>query len=213
MKYHRVLGVLAVLVLVIPTGTCLEAGEKKPPSPRKVLVKALKNLQKSGSYRTRVRVSGGVTERKDHKVLTPTVARSYEGEVFGRVMKVSHPSVFRTAKQGAIRTGGTWKSLLAAREGVTLDRLFLFPDQILAKAVKHSKTAQWVESKSAKSKKKKKESDADEKDGDKNSGRTVVVKKKGDSVPFPGRIRVEAPAKESLQHVLTVQNSNCFGAG
>jgi hypothetical protein len=211
-----------------PTPAGPEKAKLKEPSPVKVLQAAVKNLQKQKGYRVGVDILGGLSMTEDHAVSLKNVQSSYHGEVFGPLMKVEDPKVFRTAKGGAAFIDGQWRQSLGDPKTVLLERLFSFPEVILAKAVKNAPaSARWVKESETLVK-----SDVvssaddrviippdDEETGAAATGRTVVVKKKPAVSPEEEFyktyriIRVEAPPQEALQNFTEVQNSNCFGGG
>jgi hypothetical protein len=198
----------------------------KEPSPVKVLQAAVKNLQKQKGYRVGVDILGGLSMTEDHAVSLKNVQSSYSGEVFGPLMKVEDPKVFRTTKGGAAFIDGQWRHSLGDQKTVLLERLFAFPEVILAKALKNAPaSARWVKESEALVKAEGSGGDdrviipSDEEETGAVKGRTVVAKKKPAVSPDEEFyktyriIRVEAPPQEALQNFTEVQNSNCFGGG
>ena len=205
-----------------------EKAKLKQPSPVKVLQAAVKNLEKQKGYRVGIDILGGLSMTEDHAVSQKNVQSSYHGEVFGPLMKVEDPKVFRTVKGGAAFIDGQWRHSLGDPKTVLLERLFAFPEVILAKALKNAPaSARWVKESETLVK-----SDVvsipddriyipsdDEETEAAATGRTVVAKKKPAVSPEEEFyktyriIRVEAPPQEALQNFTEVQNSNCFGGG
>ena len=187
--------------------------KKKSPAPSSVLMKSYNALVKSKSYRTSLKIVGGVTDRKDHRVGRPTVKQNYSAEILTSkstpIMRVDSPSAYRSPNGGAIRDGGVWRRIMAARNGRRLDRLFAFPEIVMRQALKHRKSAAWVPVKSKKKKTKKEKTKKKERDGKKRSKTTVG--EADDS--FPGYIRVVAPPKEALKHFIDVERSGCISGG
>jgi len=201
------------------------------PSPVKVLQAAVKNLQKQKGYRVGVDILGGLSMTEDHAVSLKNVQCSYHGEVFGPLMKVEDPKVFRTTKGGAAFIDGQWRQSLGDQKTVLLERLFAFPEVILAKALKNAPaSATWVKESETLVKADVVSSGGDDRviipsddeeteNSDSPKGRTVVAKKKVAVSPEEEFyktyriIRVEAPPQEALQNFTEVQNSNCFGGG
>ena len=219
------LAVVAGLLLVLGPADVFAGGKRKTPSASKILAESYKNLVKAKSYRAKFAVVGGVTESKVHAVTAKTVNDTYTGVVQGRVMEVSKPRSYRTQKSGAIRKDGRWKSLLAARDGARMDRLFIWPQVVMQRAMRYKGSAEWIDTKKDKKDKKKRKT---RKSSKKKSGRSstsrgkTAVAKKGDSETttatttttyFPGTIRVEAPPREALKHVIEVENSGCLSGG
>ncbi len=209
----------------------------KLPSPASVLQTAVKNLTKAKSYRAKVDIVGGFAEKADHEVLQPVVKDSYEGEVYGAMMVCPEIKAYRTLKKGAAFIDGQWRDVLSTRTTVKMERLFKFPETILAKALKHApRNARWL---------KKTESGSGIGDGavealekavdsvfktegedssaetpastEVKDGKTIVVTKpkEGDAtaVVMPRFLLIETPPEEALTHLIEVQNSNCFGGG
>jgi len=203
-----------------------ESAKLKAPSPVKVLQAAVKNLAKQKGYRVGVDILGGLSMTEDHAVSLKNVQSSYHGEVFGPLMKVEDPKVFRTTKGGAAFIDGQWRHSLGDPKTVLLERLFAFPEVILAKAVKNAPASgQWVKDSETLVKSEVSRGDdrvvipSDDDETDSPRGRTVVAKKKVAASPEEEFyktyrvIRVEAPFQEALQNFTEVQNSNCFGCG
>ncbi len=196
---------------------------KDVPAPASILAQAYKNLVKSGSYETTIAITGGVTKRDDHKVTHPTVRQNYEAAVVTSprrpIMKVTRPRAYRTPSGGAIESAGIWRNIHSDRQGKRMDRLFAFPETVLARALKHKRAAEWVErskkkKKGAKRSKGKKDEKLSSDAKTKKKGKTSVAKgRDAEKPPLPGYIRVNAPTKEALQHFIEVENSGCFGGG
>ncbi len=207
---------IAGLLFVLGPADVFAEGKRKTPSASKILLESYKNFVKSKSSRAKISVVGGVTESREHKVSARTVNDTYTGAVHGRIMEVSNPRAFRTQKSGAIRKDGRWKSLLAARDGARMDRLFIWPQIVMQRALRYKGNAEWIDTN--KSKKKKKSSKSSRKKSGKSStsrSKTAVAKR-GDTdttTYFPGTIRVEAPTKEALKHVIEIENSGCLSGG
>jgi hypothetical protein len=210
-----------------PSQSGSDKAKLKEPSPVKVLQAAVKNLQKQKGYRVGVDILGGLSMTEDHAVSQKNVQSSYQGEVFGPLMKVEDPKVFRTAKGGAAFIDGQWRHSLGDQKTVLLERLFAFPEAILAKALKNAPAnATWVKESETLMKSDYSASGddrivipSDEEETEAAKGRTVVAKKKPIATPDEEFyktyrvIRVEAPPQEALMNFTEVQNSNCFGGG
>ncbi len=213
------LAVVAGLLLVLGPADVFAGGKRKTPSASKILLESYKNFVKSKNYRAKISVVGGVTESKAHKVSAKTVNDTYAGAVHGRVMEVKSPRSFRTQKSGAIRKDGRWKSLLAARDGARMDRLFVWPQVVMQRALRYKGTAEWIDTNKDKNKKKSRKSSRKKSGKSSTSRGKTAVAKKGDTETtttttyFPGTIRVEAPTREALKHVIEIENSGCLSGG
>jgi hypothetical protein len=196
-------------------------GDVSPPSPTSTVQAMLKGLAKAKGYRVAVDIEGGFSTQADHAVTQRTVRESYAGDVNGTLMKCPDPKIYRTAGKGVSFVDGQWRAILSDPKGVKLDRLFKFPEIILQRALKHAKSGQWVAS--ARDEEDDKDEDLSEdheadEDSSQPKGKTVVVKKKaeaaaGKPAKLPRLLRIEASPEEALNHIIEVQNSNCFGGG
>lgn len=212
-NYAISLAALAGLLLLFRPAEVAAGGKTKTPSATKILQESFNNLVKAKSYRARISVVGGVTQSKTHKVTARTVNDTYTGAVYGQVMEVSSPRSFRTPWQrGAIKKDGRWKNLVAARDGARMDRLFVWPQVVMQRALKYKSSATWIDRNKKKSSGKKSSKKKISKKS--KSSKTGVAKGDDeDTVYFPGTIRVEAPTREALKHVVEVENSGCLSAG
>lgn len=143
-------------VLGQPAWTAERTGKpasKKLPSPSKALRDAAKNLVKSGSYNAKVSIQGGISDNPEHKITESAVNEAYEGEIFGPLMHVpkiqtqakSIGPAFRYEKKGVILVDGDWRNMLSDKTAILCQRLFTFPENVLAKAVLYSaKGAKWL---------------------------------------------------------------------
>jgi len=136
-----------------PCGLKAEEGDKpaskKPPSPSKALREAAKNLAKAGNYNAKVTIQGGISDNPEHKITEPAVNEAYEGEVFGPLMHVRSIGTvgpaFRYEKKGVVFVDGDWRNMLSDRKAILCQRLFTFPESVLAKAIVYSaKGATWL---------------------------------------------------------------------
>jgi hypothetical protein len=200
----------------------LEKAKLKELSPVKVLQAAVKNLQKAKGYRVDVEIVGGLSMTEDHAVSQKNVQSQYSGEVHGPMMKVEDPKVFRTVKSGAAFIDGQWRYAVSDPKTLLLERLFTFPEVILARALRNAPSnGKWVKESEVLVKGDSVRTDVVEIPSDEEEtpeGRTVVVKKKATTPEEEffktyRIIRVEAPPQEALQNFTEVQNSNCFGGG
>lgn len=190
------------------------AKAKKPPSASKQLRTLARNLSRVKGYRVSVSIEGGISDNEKHKITQQTVRESYTGDVYRRVMHLPAMRAYRTTKRGARYTSGAWKNILADRSGATCDRLFAFPEVLLGRALRFSKTAKWVDRSGAEIEKNKKVAvEEEEKDTDTPRGRTRVVTKKGEESSLPRFILVKASFAEALKHVLEVEASGCLSGG
>ena len=194
----------------------------KVPKPATALKKAYAQLRKkTKSYDVTASIHGGLSNDSSHKIVTTNVRESYDGTVYrSQLMHIPAMKAYRTRTKGVGYFNGVWKDVLTDRTGKRMDRLFAFPEVILERALRHARTAEWLEPK---------ESDEDSEDvsvddveaedlsGDTPKGKTVVVKKgknsKAETVRMPTTLRVEAPTKEALAHFVEVENSGCFSGG
>jgi hypothetical protein len=244
----------AGFISLVAFGLPVLAAEEKPggksappeiPRPDARLLEAVKGLKAHPGYKVRMSVTGGLSDRADHAVTTLTVNDQYGGEVFQGVMSVtSSPTypfkAFRTPKKGVSYVEGMWRPILAHLQGVRLDRLFAFPEDVLAQALKHSRTARWADLEQRRAAASEDEEDetndgiaededdagddeeVEEDEGDEDQDaeakrrKTEVVKEDKASpkrLAMPRLILVEAPVKEALQHFLQVEKSGCISGG
>lgn len=223
------LAAVGLAALPLAPGLSDDAGRAaRPPHPGRKLAEAFKNLQKAKSYKVAVAIVGGISDNQDHKVAQVTVREQYDGEVHrtsaGNLMHVPAPKAFRLLerKKGAILADGGWKSILADRAGVRLDRLFSFPEELSRRAMKYASSAEWLTEGTASGNSAKAEDSevADGGDapksgsGDQPEGKTEVAPDgKQGKAKLPRIVRVEAPTKEALSHFIEVQNSGCMSVG
>jgi len=220
-KADLLLPVVAALLLL--PGACLEAAKSsaKPPKPGKALLMAAKKLMKTKNYRAKVTIEGGVSEREDHKITQRSVGETYEGEVYARlgrvgpVMHVPQARAYRLPKKGVAYIQGAWRNILSEPKNVCMDRLFMFPEIVLGRAVRLSRAAKWLDA----PKKEDSEGSKAEKEESgrkKSTGPTVVLKDTSEEeamAAWPRIVRIDAPPKEALKYFLEAQNSGCMSAG
>jgi len=196
------------------------------PSPAAKLLEATKNLAKAGGYRTQLEVQGGLSKTPDHALVQFAVRQSYDGQVYRELLHVPAMKTFKTAKKGVRYFEGYWRSVLADRDGKMLNSFFSFPQQVLAQALRHAKTGEWIDAGGVVAPATDGDADGDsssaagENDDEKGaSGKTVVVGEGGDATSTDGArslprvMRIEAPTREALQHYIAVENSGCLGGG
>ena len=196
-------GLVALALCAFVAGPAL-ADEGKAPDPLKALKKVTKNLvkeSKSEGYNAKLAVRGGLSRKADHQLHSTTVYADYQGDIRGNVMHVPEMQVFRTPNKGAVFDGVNWAMLQARAEGKQLDRLFAFPVQLLANAIKKPKKVEWLASTE--------EPIVEESE---EVGHTSVEKKLTIEQQYH-RLRVEVPDKEALQYFVEVQNSGCLDGG
>ncbi len=225
-------------------GKTKERVDPERPKAETQLLAAFKNFKTYKGYKVKMTVIGGVTSDSQHIVTTPTVRDRYSGEVYQSTMYVtasdSYPyKAYRTPKKGVSYVDGMWRPTLAHPQGVRMDRLFAFPEDILVQASKYAKTAQWLEDSVPKDEGTKASADDeedvddeesdDEEDDDKEASKdkeqekakekarhktTAVIKKEAAKLAsMPRVLRVEAPTKEALEHFLKVEKSGCVSGG
>jgi len=216
--------------------------ELKPAIPKAdaQLLAAYKNFTKATGYKVNMTVVGGISDNPEHTVTNRVVSDTYNGEVYQNLMFVDNSQTFpfkayRTPKKGVGKIDGMWRPTLAHPRGVRMERLFPFPSMIMDQAAKHAKTAQWLagsvveeedededdeDAESAAEDEDEGSNKASEKESDKEIAKrkTTAVKKtekaeKARLASMPRVLRVEAPAKEALDHFTQVQNSGCVSGG
>lgn len=221
----------ALLVLAGPgsASPAPKTEEVRLPSAASVLQKAKKELDKTKSFDVSLSVTGGLSTTEDHAVSTVTVNRHYGGQIFTagdeRVLHEKALKVFKTPKsgKGVIKESGNWIRLLSSQSGVEMDRLFAFPEKVLADALKYANTAQWLPDTGDEDEEEADEEDSDDDEAKQASGTgKTVVKSSGDAEEAkvaaararPRTIRVEAPPKQALEIFnLQVNNSGCMREG
>lgn len=222
---------LAILTFAGVTATLVAGGEgaagskKGVPSPKQQLKDALLNLQKARGYAVSLGVQGGISNNPEHAVTTFTVKEDYGGSVHQNLMHVDTMKSYRyrAPKKGVRYIDGAWKQVSADRAGQIMDRLFSFPEEVLTNALKYAAAGQWVDP--AASADAKASETSGEGSGSTPStapargGKTAVSpdsEKKSAAealVAIPRVMRIEVPAKEALNHYLTVEKSGCVGGG
>lgn len=195
------------------------------PSAASLLQKAKKELDKAKSLEVGLSVIGGLSTTEDHQISTLTVKKRYGGQIFtagaDRILHEPALKAWKTPKsgRGVIKESGSFIRLLSSVSGVEMDRLFAFPEKVMADALKFSASAQWLPA--AESEDSDASEDADEDGGSqdddpKSRGRTVV-KHSGDEKPKvhgSRTLRVEATPKQALEIFnLQVNNSGCMREG
>lgn len=179
--------------------------DDEAPDPLKELRNAAKSLVKEAKregYRADLQVEGGLSKKGDHSLYSMTVRENYRGDIRGNVMHVPEMKAYRTSSTGAISDGVQWYRLQSLAEGKKLDRLFAFPVQLLATALKKPEHVEWLES----------TEEAPEVETEESEGHTSVVKKKTQNQIYH-RMRVQVPDEEALQYFIEVQNSGCLSGG
>jgi hypothetical protein len=221
--------VWALCWVLVVSGTVVAAGSRNPrskrQSPSAALQTATKNFVKAKSYRVRLAVEGGYSEKADHSISQRVVSESYTGEVYSGMMHIPEVKAYRTLKRGTAYIDGYWRDILSDRTTTKAARLFRFPEVVLGNALRHSRrSGTWLEPKGAAAAEKEAaggNAEAKESADDGPSGRTAVGTSRSpdkeargsEEEELPRVVRVEAPPAEALQHILEVQNSNCFGVG
>jgi hypothetical protein len=82
-----------------------------------------------------VDIQGGISDKEDHSLLQRVVAESYEGKVYGNLMHVPAERAYRYPTKGVAMIDGQWRNILSNRKTVLLQRLFTFPEALLARAL------------------------------------------------------------------------------
>jgi hypothetical protein len=229
---------IPALALVLFASGALAGDEKnqapkpsaaKRMSPVKALQDAVKNLAKAQSYRADCTIEGGLSDREDHEVTERTVGESYSGEVFtsqpATLMHVPKVKAYRFPKKGVVYVEGAWRNILTYPETVRLDRLFTFPEVILARALTNApKGARWLEPK------KEDQDDSDEDSDESDEESDTKVKKENEKAspgktvarpseskpaegPQPRVVHIDVPPEEALKSFIEAQNSGCMSAG
>lgn len=207
-----------------------DSSRSKLPSPARALQAAAKSFVKAKSYRVELGVVGGFSDVADHAVKQRVVQEKYLGKVYSGMMFLPEVKAYRTTKRGTAYLDGSWKDILSDRRTVKIVRLFRFPEEVLGNAIRHApRSGQWIEPVAGN-----KDGEAKAAEGESAVGggataeagsegtdsRTAVASSRDSKDPsaaateeIPRVIRVEAPPEEALQHIIEVQNSNCFGVG
>ena len=183
-----------------------DSGEENAPDPAKALRKVskdfLRHSSKSG-YSAHLIISGGMANSSDHKIIDQAVSEDYFGLVRGPLMHMPEQQIFRTLDKGAQFDGDIWRVLQSTADGKKLDRLFTFPERLLADATSKGNKVQWLESTVKPRKVIKREVPL---------GGTAVGSSEQEEMVYH-RLRVTLPAKMALQYFIEVQNSGCLSGG
>ena len=197
-----------LLSVVMLAGVGLQASdsrEEKAPDPAKALREVskdfLRHSSKSG-YTAHLVIAGGMANSSDHKIIDQAVSEDYFGLVRGPLMHMPEQQIFRTLDKGAQFDGDIWRVLQSTADGKKLDRLFTFPERLLADASSRGSKVQWLES-TVKLRKVKREVPL---------GGTAVGSSEQEEMVYH-RLRVTLPDKMALQYFIEVQNSGCLSGG
>jgi len=144
-------GLASFVFLIVPfSARAAEEVIYKKVSASTALKTAAKNLSKSKSYRAKMLLEGGFSEREDHELTDKAVKDSFEGEVFttpqGNLMHVPKETgteAFRYPKKGTAFIQGAWRSITSDAKTKKMEKLFTFPDQVLSRAIA-SGNAKWI---------------------------------------------------------------------
>ena len=200
----RVFVLLTLLCFTLGTGVALAADKVKIPNPKAMLKQVAKNLAKAKSFNVSCDVVGGISTSAKHEVSQVTVDKDYAGNFYRTVMHMPKEGAFRTPKAGAIRNGGNWYKIQSLRAGRMIDRLFQFPQKVLADSLEKPKNVEWIwvgdEQPAVTEEKVEK-------------GGTKVVWDKTKNKGIPHTLRVTLPPKQSLDKFIMVQNSGCISGG
>jgi hypothetical protein len=106
-------------------------------------------LAKAGNYNAKVTIQGGISDNLEHKITEMAVNEAYEGEVFGPLMHVrtigTVGPAFRYEKKGVVYVDGDWRNIQSDRKAILCQKLFTFPESVLATAITYSgKGAKWL---------------------------------------------------------------------
>lgn len=197
-----------LLSAVMLAGVGLQASDppgEKAPDPAKALRKVskdfLRHSSKSG-YSAHLVIEGGMANSSDHKIIDQAVSEDYFGLIRGPLMHMPEQQIFRTLDKGAQFDGDIWRVLQSTADGKKLDRLFTFPERLLADASSRGSKVQWLES-TVKPRKVKREVPL---------GGTAVGSSEQEEMVYH-RLRVTLPDKMALQYFIEVQNSGCLSGG
>ncbi len=226
-KAYLLIPLIAIAALLM--ASTVEAGDgksgAKPPTPRKALLDAAKKLLKSKNYRAAVSIEGGISNSEDHSLSERSVTESYEGEIFGPLMHMPRQKAYRLTKRGVAYIDGAWRNILSDRGTARMERLFMFPEIVLKRALVHSRTARWLDEKSdgqddgeespesGKEERIEKKSDTKKSSSPTQARRTVEENKNEDMTAWPTVARIDVPPKEALKYFIEAQNSGCMSAG
>ncbi|MDE0960183.1 MAG: hypothetical protein OSB09_05325 [Planctomycetota bacterium] len=197
-----------VLIGCLLAGVGLQAAdsrEEKAPDPAKALRKLSKDflrLSSKNGYSAHLVIAGGMANSSDHQIIDQAVSEDYFGLVRGPLMHMPEQKIFRTLDKGAQFDGDIWRVLQSTADGKKLDRLFTFPERLLAEASLKSHKIEWLES-TVKPRKVKREAPR---------GRTAVGSSEAEEKVYH-RLRVTLPEKMALQYFIEVQNSGCLSGG
>lgn len=195
-RLFLVLGLVMVPTLASPVFAGDDTKTTKKPNATKALKKVVKAFSKQKNYGIKLDVRGGFSQTADHNIPMPTVNRSYKADYYRAILRVAEPQVIRSRNAGAIRSAGSWKQLLAVNDGQLVDRLFSYPDQVIADAIVKGSKVSWKEG-----------TKKLERSG---SGRTAVTK---EVEVTPNILVVEVPTKVATKRYTTIQNSGCTSEG
>lgn len=183
---------------MITTATLLwgVAWSEEKPDAARTLKEVVRAMNKARSYQVELKVEGGFAQGKDHQITEHRVNRSYQAECYGPLMQLPEPRIIRSTEKGAIHSGERWMQLLALPDGAMVERLFHFPQLVLADTILQGGSVTWSEG-----------AKKQVIDGEGLTGVAREVSVDGD------RLLVEVPTKVAVQRYTRIQNSGCTAAG
>lgn len=209
------------------------AAARADEDPAAVVQRVVKDLGKLDSYRVEFEIDGGQAEGSEHRVVGNRVSRRWTAETWKGLTSIDGGAAWRPRANGtgAIKDGMVWRSILATDEGRLLERLFVRPEEVLARVQALRKKARWApleaggQAAVAAALAAVEDEDEDEPQGDgagegTREKRKAGAKSKRPAKPKPGdpttsshRVVVEGPPQVALEQFTALQNSGCFEAG
>ena len=186
-RCSRSLVPMVLVLAALVTGQAWANEGAKLEKPKKVLKSATKALSKTKGYEVEFKRSGGFLKGSGpfyEQVGTPL---DYDVKVYGKLLEFSEPKAFKSPKGGAIREAGSWRRILATKEGAKMGRIVDFPTMLLADALRYGKDFEWVGS--------------TDKDAASDKGRTAVTETQYNT------IRVKLPAKVAMNYANTLDSA------
>lgn len=213
----RVLGVSALLAFAAGLAGADEEGD--------AVLRVVKAFGKLDSYQVEFKAQGGEAEGADHRIVTSSVDRTWSAEVHGALCKLDGGTAWRPrlgAGQGAIKEGMVWKALLSTSEGALLDRLFVRPEDVLARVRALKSKARWAPTEgnetgpvapSLQSSDEPGEPEKTDAAGTREKRKPGKGASKAGPTASTHRLVIEGPPQMALDQFIALQNSGCMSGG
>ncbi|MGE4620488.1 MAG: hypothetical protein AAEJ04_11835 [Planctomycetota bacterium] len=193
---------IGLVSTVVVSGSEIADTAPDPVKAVRSIAKDFIKLAAKVGYSTQLTIAGGMAKSNDHQIVDQAVSEDYSGLVRGPLMHMPEAQIFRTTDKGALFDGEIWRVLQSTADGKKLDRLFTFPERLLAEAAQRPQKVEWLDSEDQKPK---------PETSDEPRGKTGVADRESDR--DYNKLRVTLSDKTALQYFIEVQNSGCLSGG